>query len=611
MRISSRTALVILHDLIACVLAWLGGYWLRFNLSIPEEYDQAALSNLLWVVPLQAAIFWRFGLYQGIWRFASLPDLKRILKAVGVAAVATPVVMILFRVEAVVPRTVMLLDPILLLLIVGGNRLAYRAWRERRLTNLDLSARPVLLVGAGRAADNLLRDLQRESQNWHVVGLLDDGPDSQGRQLQGVPVVGGIADLTVWVEQKGVADVILALPSASPALRRQVTEICAHAGVRLLTVPSLDDIMFGRVAVSALRSIELEDLLGRSPVNLDTAGLDAFLGGSTVLVTGAGGSIGSELCRQIARYRPGCLVMLEQSEFALYRMEQEFAASFPDLSVACVIGDVKDAGRVGELMAVHRPRVVFHAAAYKHVPLMEQGNAFEALRNNVLGTLVCGEAALAHGVEKFVLVSTDKAVNPTNVMGASKRMAEMVCQWLQDRAASASVTRFIAVRFGNVLGSSGSVVPKFQAQIAAGGPVTVTHPDITRFFMTIPEAAQLVLQAGLMGQGGELYVLDMGEPVRIADLARLMVRLVGKSEEEIGIVFTGLRPGEKLYEELLADSEKTLPTPHPKLRVARSRQVDVAGLMASIEWMRTLSKAEDRDVRERLHTCIPEYRPSP
>jgi FlaA1/EpsC-like NDP-sugar epimerase len=369
--------------------------------------------------------------------------------------------------------------------------------------------------------------------------------------------------------------------------------------------------MHGRVAVSALRQIEIEDLLGRSPVSLDNAGLESFIAGANVLVTGAGGSIGAELCRQIARFKPGRLILLEQSEFALYRMEQEFEVTFPDLQLACAIGDVKDAGRIDELMGAYRPRVVFHAAAYKHVPLMEQGNAFEAMRNNVLGTQVCGESAMAHGVDKFVLVSTDKAVNPTNVMGATKRMAEMVCQWLQGCDRNVSGTRFIAVRFGNVLGSSGSVVPKFQAQIAAGGPVTVTHPDITRYFMTIPEAAQLVLQAGLMGQGGELYVLDMGEPVRIADLARLMVRLVGKTEEEIGIVFSGLRPGEKLYEELLADSETTLPTPHPKLRVARSREVDVAGLMASIEWMRSHRLADNQDVRERLHQCIPEYRPSP
>lgn len=603
MKTNPRSVLVVVHDLVAAVIAWLGAYLLRFNLDVPREFMDAALSTLLWVVPLQAVLFWRFGLYRGIWRFASLPDLKRILKAVSVAALATPAVIITFRVEAVVPRTVMILDPILLLLIVAGSRLLYRAWRERKLLNVDLNARPVLLVGGGRAADALIRDLQQEPGQWRVVGVLDDAEENMGRHLQGVPVLGPHSELAQWVERMGVEEVILALPSAPPAVRRQVTETCTHAGVPLLTVPSLDDIMHGRVAVSALRAIELEDLLGRSPVSLDDAGLSGFISGACVMVTGAGGSIGSELCRQIARYKPATLVMLEENEFALYRMEQEFAERFPEIRVASMIGDVKDVARVSGVMSAFKPRVVFHAAAYKHVPLMERGNAYEAVRNNVLGTWVCAEAALAHGVEKFVLVSTDKAVNPTNVMGASKRMAEMICQWLQARHA----TRFVAVRFGNVLGSSGSVVPKFQAQIAAGGPVTVTHPEITRYFMTIPEAAQLVLQAGLMGQGGELYVLDMGEPVRIADLARLMVRLAGKTEEDVEIVFTGLRPGEKLYEELLADEEATLPTPHPKLRVARLRDVDAACLMETLDWLQSQAWVEDSAVRTQLGRCVPEY----
>jgi FlaA1/EpsC-like NDP-sugar epimerase len=604
--ISHRNTIVLIHDACATFVAWLVAYWLRFNLTLPQPYLDSALATLTWVMPLQAFIFGYFGLYRGFWRFASLPDLKRIVKAVGVAAVATPVVIITFRVDAIVPRTVMLLDPLLLLFIIGGSRLFYRAWRERRLTDLDLNIRPVVVVGAGREADVLLRELRQEPQQWRVVGLLDDDPESQGLFLQGVPVLGGIVELINWVERKGVADVILALPSASPALRRQVTEVCSRAGVRLLTVPSLDDIMQGRVAVSALRSIELEDLLGRNPVSMDDAGLRAFVGDSAVMVTGAGGSIGSELCRQIARFQPARLVMLEQNEFALYRMEQEFAEQFPDVHTVCLIGDVKDGARIESIMMTHRPRIVFHAAAYKHVPLMERGNAMEALRNNVLGTRACAEAAVASGVEKFVLVSTDKAVNPTNVMGATKRMAEMVCQSMQDR----NGTRFISVRFGNVLGSSGSVVPKFQAQIAAGGPVTVTHPEITRYFMTIPEASQLVLQAGLMGQGGELYVLDMGEQVRIADLARLMIRLVGKTEEEVRIEFTGLRPGEKLYEELLADAEATLPTPHPKLRVARSREVDVAGLTRALLWVEETTQADDAAVRACLRQCVPEYMPT-
>lgn len=604
MKPNPRSALVVLHDLVAVVLAWLGAYLLRFNLDLPSEFREAAISTLLWVVPLQALLFWYFGLYRGIWRFASLPDLKRILKAVSVAALATPAVILAFRVEAVVPRTVMILDPVLLLVIVGGSRLLYRAWREGRLLDVDLNAKPVLVVGGGRAADALLRDLLQEAGQWRVVGVLDDAEENKGRHLQGVPVLGPLAELPHWLEKTAVAEVILALPSAPPTVRRQVTEACARSKVPLLTVPSLDDIMHGRVAISALRAIELEDLLGRSAVNLDDAGLGGFLGGSCVMVTGAGGSIGSELCRQIARYRPSLLVMLEENEFALYRIEQEFALRQPDLCVASMIGDVKDMARMSGVLSKFKPRVVFHAAAYKHVPLMERGNAYEAVRNNVLGTWVCAEAALSHGAEKFVLVSTDKAVNPTNVMGASKRMAEMVCQWLQTKHA----TRFVAVRFGNVLGSSGSVVPKFEAQIAAGGPMTVTHPEITRYFMTIPEAAQLVLQAGLMGQGGEVYVLDMGEPVRILDLARLMLRLAGKTEEEVEIVFTGLRPGEKLYEELLADEENTSLTPHPKLRAAQLRPVDVSCLLATLDWLQAQAWVEDGEVRDRLKTCIPEYR---
>jgi FlaA1/EpsC-like NDP-sugar epimerase len=350
----------------------------------------------------------------------------------------------------------------------------------------------------------------------------------------------------------------------------------------------------------------LEDLLGREAVRLDSQGLREWLTGGVVMVTGAGGSIGSELCRQLANFRPRLLVLFEQSEFALYRMEQEFAASHPAQRLACVIGDVKDAARMRSVMDGYRPNVVFHAAAYKHVPLMERLNAAEALKNNVLGTAVTARAAKAAGVAKFVMVSTDKAVNPTNVMGTSKRLAEMVCQALQ----ADEGTRFISVRFGNVLGSSGSVIPKFQQQIEAGGPVTVTHPEITRFFMSIPEAAQLVLQAGLMGQGGEIFVLDMGEPVRIADLARLMIRLSGKSEDEIAIEFTGLRPGEKLYEELLADAETTLPTPHPKLRVARAREGDgemVAGMLA---WIAAMPAIDDEEVRRQLMAWVPEYRPA-
>jgi FlaA1/EpsC-like NDP-sugar epimerase len=357
---------------------------------------------------------------------------------------------------------------------------------------------------------------------------------------------------------------------------------------------------------------------------LDDAGLHALLGGKVAMVTGAGGSIGSEMCRQIARFAPARLVLFEQSEFALYTIEQDLKQSFPALNFVCLVGDVRDAARVDEVMQQHLPGVLFHAAAYKHVPLMEQNNAWQAIRNNVLGTWTVARAAQQHGVNKFVMISTDKAVNPANVMGASKRLAEMVCQALQvpspllrqaqDRPsplplAGGGSTCFVIVRFGNVLGSTGSVIPKFRAQIAQGGPITVTHPEITRYFMSIPEAAQLVLQAGLMGQGGEIFVLDMGEPVKITDLAKDLIRLSGFTEDEIRIEFTGLRPGEKLYEELLADSEHTLLTPHPKLRIAQARQADAAWLPKLLNWVAVTTMPDDA-VRAALSQWVPEYRPN-
>jgi FlaA1/EpsC-like NDP-sugar epimerase len=612
MNINPRTVAIILHDILVATFSWLGAYWLRFNLEIPPEFETAALSTMLWVVPLQAVVFWHFGLYRGIWRFASLPDLKRIVMAVGVAALLIPVVLILFRVSDVVPRSVLILDPLLLLIVMGGSRLAYRAWKEHRLTSvLHPGSKPVLVVGAGSAADFLLRELARNPAGFHVLGLLDDSRDKQGRLVQGVPVFGPLDEVAMWAAKMEVADIVLALPSAAHEVRKRVTQMCTEAGLNVLTIPSLEDLVAGRVSVSSLRRIELDDLLGRDPVMLDDSGLHQFLTGQVVMVTGAGGSIGSELCRQIARFAPAKLVLFEQSELALYAMEQELPQHFPRVPISPVIGDVKNAIWVNQVMAEHRPSVVFHAAAYKHVPLMENGNAWEAVRNNVLGTQIVAAAAQANGVGKFVMISTDKAVNPTNVMGATKRLAEMTCQAMQQHQPDQQPggTRFVSVRFGNVLGSSGSVIPKFQKQIEAGGPVTVTHPDITRFFMSIPEAAQLVLQAGLMGEGGEIFVLDMGEPVKIAELAKLMIRLSGADEERIRIEYTGLRPGEKLYEELLADDESTLPTPHPKLRVAKARPARPDWHMECLNWLGSPEICDEATVKHRLKTWVSEYQP--
>ena len=400
--------------------------------------------------------------------------------------------------------------------------------------------------------------------------------------------------------------VILAMPSAAAEACRRATDLAVEAGAHVFTVPGLEDVMAGRVAISSIRPVEIEDLLGREPVWIDTPHVAAMVAGKAILVTGAGGSIGSELCRQLARFAPARLVLFEQSEFALYTLEQWFSVHMPNVALVSLAGDVKDAARLNEVFVEHRPQVVFHAAAYKHVPLMEVGNAWQAVRNNVLGTLRVAECAVRCGAERFVLISTDKAVNPTNVMGATKRLAEMVCEALHRQG---GVTQFEMVRFGNVLGSTGSVIPKFQEQIARGGPVTVTHPEITRYFMSIPEAAQLVLQAAAMGQGGEIFVLDMGAPVRIVDLARKMIHLCGYADGEIRIEFTGLRPGEKLFEELLADAEQTRQTPHPKLRIARAREVDEDFLQKLSPWLAEPCQS-DIKVRAALTAWVPEYRPA-
>lgn len=600
-----RALLAFIHDLAATAVMWLAAYWIRFNFDIPPEFLETSFKALAWVLPLYAAIYLKFGLYRGIWRYASMGDLRRLLIAVALGATATAGVVYMIQAPGI-PRSILLLHPILLLLAMGGNRFLYRAWKDGHLFSRSLhDGQPVLVLGAGDAAAMLLKDLSRNSA-WRVVGLLDDDAAKHGRRLADVPILGPLAAVADQAGRLGVAHAIIAMPNASAAQRRRAAELAGAAGLAVLTVPAMADVLSGKVSVSQVRKVELEDLLGRDPIQLDDEGLHRLLTGRRVLVTGAGGSIGSELCRQIAHYAPARLVFLEQSEFALYRIEQEFVSVFPEIGIACVVGDVKDEASLAAAFAAHRPEVVFHAAAYKHVPLMENENAWQALRNNVLGTWRVACAAMAAGVGKFVMVSTDKAVNPTNVMGASKRLAEMVCQALQ---AESRDTHFVTVRFGNVLGSSGSVIPRFREQIARGGPVTVTHPDIIRYFMLIPEAAQLVLQAGLMGRGGEIYVLDMGEPVKIVDLARDMIRLSGYTEEEIRIVFTGLRPGEKLFEELLADGEHTLPTPHPKLRIARAQAALSADALAELRGWLEGAPQNEAAVKRRLAQLVPEYRP--
>ncbi|MCC6786036.1 MAG: polysaccharide biosynthesis protein [Planctomycetes bacterium] len=603
-RINWRNAVALGHDLVAAGVAWALAFLLRYNFELEPDHAEALASNLLWIVPMQAALLLWSGMYRGLWRYASLIDLRRIVAAALGGALVIALVVWLFQ-RPSVPRSTVVLYPILLTMIMGGTRLAYRAWKEGHLSRLTNEGRRVIVIGAGAAAANLLKNLGR-SPEWNFVGLLDDAPAKRGREIQGVKVVGRLDDLPRIADDKDVQLAVIAMPGASHAARRRAVALCQEAGIAAMTVPSYEDLVSGKVTVSQLRRIELDDLLGRDPVTLDSDGLNAWLQGRVVLVTGAGGSIGSELCRQILKFAPQRLVALEANELALYTLEQELGERADATELAYVIGDVKNARRIDEVLALHRPSAIFHAAAYKHVPLMENENAWEAVQNNTLGTWRVADAAVRHRVEKMVMVSTDKAVNPTNVMGASKRLAELVCQ-----ALSTDRTRFVMVRFGNVLGSTGSVIPKFRRQIAAGGPVTVTHPEIRRYFMSIPEAAQLVLQAGLMGKGGEILVLDMGEPVKIADLARDLIRLSGLTESDVKIVFTGLRPGEKLYEELLADDETTLPTPHPKLRVMKADAVPgMAWVAETVRWLETPHTVAAGDARAGLAARIPEYRPA-
>ncbi|MFM0647585.1 nucleoside-diphosphate sugar epimerase/dehydratase [Paraburkholderia bryophila] len=593
-----------IFDLCAVMGAWLGAYMIRFNGPVPTEFWGGALRALVWVIPVYGLMFRLFGLYRGIWVFASLPDLIRISKAVGWGALTVMVVSVVVQPVPIVPRSVLIASPLLLFLAMGGPRALYRAAKEFYLYGgLVAQGKPVIVLGAGSAGASLARELSRSSE-WRLVGLLDDDTAKQGREIYGYKVLGAISDLSRWAEKFDAAHAIIAIPSASVENQRRVAALCLNAGVRAMVLPALTTLTQGQAFLSRVRQIDLEDLLGRAAVTIDTPHVEALLHGRVVMVTGAGGSIGSELCRQILRFAPAQLVAYDLSEFAMYRLTEELRDRFPDLSVIPIVGDAKDSLLLDQVVSRYTPHIVFHAAAYKHVPLMEELNAWQAVRNNVLGTYRVARAAIRHNVKHFVLVSTDKAVNPTNVMGASKRLAEMACQALQQTSEN---TQFETVRFGNVLGSAGSVIPKFEEQIGKGGPITVTHPEITRFFMTIPEASQLVLQASSMGRGGEIFILDMGEPVRITDLARDLIRLHGFTEEQIRIVFTGLRPGEKLYEELLADDETTTRTPHPKLRIARAREVPDHLLDELLPWLMQRRVLSDEEVRRDLRRWVPEY----
>ena len=561
---------------------------------------------MLGIIAVYLALFAILRVPQSMWRFSGFGEVKRLTWAclgAGVACAATVMGLQLYG----VPRAVLALHPLVTLMSVCMVRIGYRMLYEHsraQITGGDEEVRRALILGAGQAAKRLMAGIHQ--QGWIVMGMLDDDPAKQGARIAGVPVLGPLDAVGDRAVLGAATHLIIALPGATSRQRRRAFELASTSGLPVLTVPSADELREGSGDVQRLRDIEPEDLLGREPVKLDEQGIDLVLHGKTVLITGAGGSIGAELCRQVARYRPARLVLVELSEFNLYTVEQQLGQAFPDLPLVRLICDVKDLGGLQRIFFAWKPQVVFHAAAYKHVPLMEEHNAASAVRNNTMGTYHAALASAQAGAERFVLISTDKAVNPTNVMGATKRAAEMVVSAL---ATDHPATRFMAVRFGNVLGSSGSVIPKFKEQIARGGPITVTHPDIIRYFMTIPEAARLVIQAAAIGESGQVLVLDMGEPVKIVDLARDMIRLSGHGVDEIRIVFSGLRPGEKLFEELLADADSTIATAVPQLRIAKleTRESTVADLLRRAAEPEAMTDAE---VRERLMRVVPEYKPS-
>lgn len=604
--------MAMMHDVLVASVVWYFAFLLRFNFAIPANFIDTIWQTLPAVLAIEFACFVLFGLYRGMWRFASIPDLKRIIRAVALSALVISFASLIAQPQIIIPRSVLILNPLLLVLIMGGSRFAYRAWKERRLFNpIVQQGKPVIVLGVEEAAISLIKELTK-SQEWRVVALLDDNTLMHNREFMHIRVEGSIEALPEIAQKYDCEHCIIAMPSANHLARKHAVNIANSIQMEVLTLPAMSDLMSGKVSISQVRKVDVEDLLGRDVVNLDNAGLSTMITGNTVLVSGAAGSIGSELCRQVWLYQPKKLVCIDISEYALYLLQQEFTQRNTNTQLIYIVADVKNKTRINHVLLTHQPKLVLHAAAYKHVPMMEDFNVSEALMNNAFGTYQFASACQTAQVDKFVLISTDKAVNPTNVMGASKRLAELVCQSLQPKKSAKNMpkTQFITVRFGNVLGSSGSVIPKFREQIARGGPITITHPEITRYFMSIPEAAQLVLQAGTMGKGGEIFVLDMGEPVRIIDLAKDMIKLSGLHQEEIRIEFTGLRPGEKLYEELLADDENTLPTTHEKLRIAQARSVSAAWLDDLLHWLDKVQQMTEHQVKVQLKDWVEEYQPN-
>ena len=595
-------------DIISVILAAFISIYLRFDSDkIPANYLSLLISYLPLTVVIYLISFYLFKLYGRIWRYASATELIAIVMA-NIAA-STAWYFISLYIEAVLPRSLYVFTGLLLIFFIGGSRLSLRFYsyvmNKPKYRQIQRKKNKVLIIGAGDAGAMLLREIERyHIANRQVVGFIDDDKNKTGKILLGVKVLGTRNELVKIASEKGIDEIIIAMPSVKGKEIKAIINICKETNCKLTILPGLYEIIEGKVSISQLRPVDIEDLLGRDPVKLDTTAVKEYLAGKIVLITGAGGSIGSEIVRQVAKMQPKKLLLLGKGENSIYEITQELKINCPEVKTVPIIADIRDKERIKAIMDYFKPQVVFHAAAHKHVPLMEYQPA-EAVRNNILGTKVVADEAAAHNVETFVMISTDKAVNPTSVMGCTKRVAEMYAQSMNKN----SGTRFVAVRFGNVLDSRGSVIPLFKKQIAKGGPVTVTHPDMKRYFMTIPEASQLVLQAGAMAKGGEVFVLDMGEPVRIYDLAKDLITLSGLiPDKDIEIKITGLRPGEKLFEELLSAEDGTEKTTHRKIFTAKIKERDKTELDKQIAEIVEITDGDK--VVAALQKIVPTYTPN-
>ena len=624
--LNSKLLIVLGIDIALIAASIYGAYLVRFEFSIPSQYLVLLYKILPVIILVKIISFFFFDLYRGMWRYTSIADLFNIIKASTIGSfLVISFILFMTRFEGF-SRSIFIIDWCFTILLITGYRVAIRLYYEQLsgegsrlvavsnliglLTRKQSGGKRILIVGAGDCGEKICREILNNYKLRHnIVGFIDDDPEKLGKKIHGIPVLGFTEEIKLISQKTRADEVLIAIPSATSGEIRKIIDTVKDSGITFKIIPGYSELIDGKVTVNSIREVAYRDLLGREVIKLDAERIGGYLKGKRVLVTGAGGSIGSELCRQICRFKPECIILYERAESPLYEIELDIKQSFPDIKCFSLLADVRDTVQLEKVFAKYRPQVVFHAAAYKHVPMLEL-QPWKAIENNIHGTLNLVNVSNNHGIERFVFVSTDKAVRPTNVMGASKRVAEMLVQ--SQNGCRLSKTHFMIVRFGNVIGSVGSVVPLFKKQIERGGPVTVTHPDVTRYFMTIPEACQLILQAGAMGNGGEIFLFDMGTPIKIIDMARDLIRLSGfVPDEDIKIEYVGLRPGEKLYEELITEGEGIVPTSHEKIMTLKGIDCSLDILNGNIEELTRLSEDQDHNmIKQMLKKIVPEYMPA-